>query len=334
MPSSETEPHAVPGRTGAGLGHAREVIWRLVVATVSSCLRYRVTGLAAEAAFFAVLSVPPLIFAMAGAIGYVTDRFAPAQVADVRAAVIDLSERALTQGAVHRIIVPTIDDVLAGGRFDVISLGFVLALWSGSRALNVFVDTITIMHGLGGHRGIIRTRALSFLLYVLAMLTGVVSVPLVVAGPSLVRRWAPARFDFVSAFYWPVVVVVCICFLATLYHVSVPVRTNWSFNLPGATFSLVAWIVGSYLLRWVLTVTAADSRSIYGPLAAPIAVLVWLYLVAIAVLVGAAVNAAFDTVFPQSATTRARLETVSRLRSRMTRERPSGAGPEPAVDVD
>ena len=74
--------------------------------------------------------------------------------------------------------------MLEGGRFDVISVGFVLALWSGSRALNVFVDTITIMHGLGGHRGIIRTRALSFGLYVLAMITGVVSLPLVVAGPE------------------------------------------------------------------------------------------------------------------------------------------------------
>ena len=37
----------------------------------------------------------------------------------------------------------------------------VLALWSGSRALNVFVDTITIMYGLGGHRGIVKTRVLS-----------------------------------------------------------------------------------------------------------------------------------------------------------------------------
>ena len=63
-------------------------------------MRYRVTGLAAEAAFFAVLSVPPLIFAMAGAIGFVTDQFSPAQVADVRQAVIDLSEQALTQSAV------------------------------------------------------------------------------------------------------------------------------------------------------------------------------------------------------------------------------------------
>lgn len=298
-----------------------DVIWRLIVTTVSSCLRYRVTGLAAEGAFFAVLSVPPLIFAMAGAIGYVSDRFTDAQVEDVRQAVIDFSSRVLTDTAVDKVIVPTLNDVLEGGRFDVISLGFVLALWSGSRALNVFVDTITIMHGLGGQRGIIKTRALSFVLYVLAMITGIFSIPLMVAGPTLVRDWLPQRFDFLLSFYWPVVVVVCICFLATLYHVSVPVRTNWSFNLPGATFSLVAWIVGSYLLRWVLTVTASDSRSIYGPLAAPIAILLWLYIVAIAVLIGAAVNAAFDTVFPQKATTRARLELVSRLRHRMGFER-------------
>ena len=314
MLPSENQPSAAASRAGIWAQQAREVTWRLIVTTVSSCLRYRVTGLAAEAAFFAVLSVPPLIFALAGAIGYVTDQFSPAQVTEVRAALIDVSRRGLTESAVNRIIVPTIDDVLKGGRFDVISLGFVLALWSGSRALNVFVDTITIMHGLGGHRGIIRTRALSFGLYILAMVTGVLTIPLIVAGPGLVNDWLPSRFDFVMHFYWPTVMVVSICFLATLYHVSVPVRTNWSFNLPGAVFSLLAWIAGSYLLRWVLTVTAADSKSIYGPLAAPIAVLIWLYIVAIAVLIGAAVNAAFDTVFPQSITSSARVELVQRLR--------------------
>jgi membrane protein len=83
----------------------------------------------------------------------------------------------------------------------------------------------------------------------------------------------------------------------------------------------VAWVLGSYVLRWVLTVTAADSRSIYGPLAAPIAVLIWLYIVALAVLIGAAVNAAFDTVFPQKTTTTARQELMSRLRSRIAKDR-------------
>ncbi|QIK77421.1 YihY/virulence factor BrkB family protein [Nocardioides piscis] len=281
-------------------------------------MRYRVTGLAAEAAFFAVLSVPPLIFALAGAVGYVSEQFAPADVAEVRDAIIALASRGLTEQAVDEVIKKTIDSVLEGGRFDVISVGFVLALWSGSRALNVFVDTITIMHGLGGHRGIVKTRALSFVLYILAMITGMVSLPLVVAGPSLIRTWLPESAEFVTSFYWPIVILLCICFLATLYHVSVPVRTSWAFNLPGATFSLAAWLAGSYALRWVLTVTAAESRSIYGPLAAPIAILLWLYLLSIAVLIGAAVNAAFDTVFPQGATTRARNELVQHLRQAIT----------------
>ncbi len=307
-----------PRRAEVLLRRWREHLWRIIVTTVGSCLRHRVTGLAAEAAFFAVLSVPPLIFALAGAVGFVSERFTATQVDDVSNAVLEISRQALTDRAVDRIIAPTLQEVLDGGRYDVISIGFVLALWSGSRALNVFVDTITIMHGLGGHRGIVATRALSFVLYALAMVTGAVSIPLVVAGPSLVHRVLPERLDFVNSLYWPVVLVLCICFLATLYHVSVPVRTNWSFNLPGAVFALFCWIAGSYTLRWVLTVTAAESRSIYGPLAAPIAVLLWLYLLALAVLIGAAVNAAFDTVFPQKSTTRARLELVQRLRERMS----------------
>ena len=210
----------------------RDHLWRIVVTTIGSCMRYRVTGLAAEAAFFAVLSVPPLIFALAGAIGFVCDQFSAAQLDDVRNAVLEVSRQALTERAVDKIIEPTIDEVLTGGRYDVISIGFILALWSGSRALNVFVDTITIMHGLGGHRGIVTTRALSFVLYVMAMVTGAVSIPLVVAGPSLIDRLLPERLDFLNGLYWPIVLVLCICFLATLYHVSVPVRTNWASTSP------------------------------------------------------------------------------------------------------
>jgi membrane protein len=125
-------------------------------------------------------------------------------------------------------------------------------------------------------------------------------------------------------FYWPTVLVVCICFLATLYHVSIPVRTRWRVNLPGAAFALAVWLLGSFLLREFLTVTAADSKSIYGPLAAPIAVLLWLYILSIAVLVGAALNAACDMVFPQQRTAHARSELGRRLRDRRAEDGGSG----------
>ncbi|HEY0890983.1 MAG TPA: YihY/virulence factor BrkB family protein [Nocardioides sp.] len=272
----------------------RAWLWRLVVAATRSCLQHRVTGLAAEAAFFAVLSIPPLVFALAGAVGYVTARFSPAQVVQIRDAILEVAGRFLTEDAVADVIAPTVDDVLRGGRFDVISIGFVLALWSGSRALNVFVDTITIMHGLGGVRPIVRARALSFVLYLLAMVTGVFAIPLLVAGPRLAADALPVGATVVHALYWPAVVALCVCFLATLYHVSLPGRTPWRANLPGAAFSFAAWVLGSMLLRWFLTATAQDSRSIYGPLAAPIGVLLWLYLLAIAVLIGASINAAIN----------------------------------------
>jgi membrane protein len=288
------------------LGRIGRVLWRLVTATVGTCMRNRVTGLAGEAAFFAVLSLPPLIFALAGSVGYVLAQFSNSQIDEIRTTIISIAERALTPQTVDSIIKPTLDDVLAGGRYDVISIGFVLALWSGSRALNVFVDTITIMYGLGGRRGIVRTRALSFLLYVLGMCTGVVTIPLVVAGPTLVARATPDRLDFLDELYWPTVLLLCTCFLATLYHVSVPVRTKWRFNLPGAVFTMFCWVFGSALLRWVLVETARGSTSIYGPLAAPIAVLLWLYILSIAVLIGAALNAACDVVWPQLGTTGAR----------------------------
>ena len=178
----------------------------------------------------------------------------------------------------------------------------------------MFVETITIMYGLGGHRGIVKTRVLSFSLYVMGLLTGVVTLPLVVAGPSLVRKVVPERLDFMNELYWPIVIVLGICFLATLYHVSVPVRTSWRFNLPGAALTMVIWIFGSFLLRWVLTSTAKGSTSIYGPLAAPIVVMLWLYLLSIAVLIGAALNAAFDRLWPDKETARARMEVVRKLR--------------------
>ncbi len=310
--AGHTADEAAPGPSRFGV--VRDTSWRLIVSTVGTCIRQRVTGLAAEAAFFALLSLPPLIFALAGSIGYVFERFDSAQRDEIRGAVVDLASQALTEQTVNSIIEPTLDDVFTGGRYDVISIGFILALWSGSRALNVFVDTITIMYGLGGHRGIVKTRMLSFLLYVMGLITGVVTIPLVLAGPELVARVVPERLDFVNSLYWPVVLVLCICFLATLYHASVPVRTSWRYNLPGATLTLLFWIFGSFLLRWVLSTTAGESTSIYGPLAAPIAVLLWLYLLSIAVLIGAAVNAAFDRVWPESETAHARMELVRRLR--------------------
>ncbi|MGQ0624784.1 MAG: YihY/virulence factor BrkB family protein [Sporichthyaceae bacterium] len=272
--------------------------WALTKSTFSICLRHRVTGLAAEIGFFAILSLPPLILGLVGTLGYFADVIGPDTVEQVRSEIIELSRNALSDEAVAEVIIPTLNDVLDGGRIDIVSLGFLLALWSGSRALNVIIDTIAIMYGLGGHRGIIATRALSFSLYIVGLMIGIVLAPRVLAGPSLVSEALPDGMGWIMALYWPVVTVLTVASLTTLFWISVPVPNSWWRCTPGAALTLAGWMSGSYAVRQIID-WSVGSTSIYGPLAASIVVLIWLYVLAIAMLIGAAFNAAIDRRWPQ-----------------------------------
>jgi membrane protein len=288
---------------------AWSVAWTLTRETTAICFRYRVTGLAAEAGFFALLSLPPLVLALVGGIGYLDGILGADAVAEVKDRVIEVSGQVLTASSVKKVITPTLEDVIGGGRPDLISIGFVIALWSGSRALNVIIDTISIMYGLGGRRGIIRSRVLSFSLYVVSTLVGAVVIPLLLAGPTLLGKVLPDQVDWLDALYWPVASLLSVVSLTSLYHVSVPVRTPWKRDLPGALLTLLIWFGGSFVVRWIISISVGGT-SIYGPLAAPIVLMIWLYVLAIAVLIGAALNAAIESAWPRREIIEARADRV------------------------
>ncbi|MEV5482703.1 MULTISPECIES: YihY/virulence factor BrkB family protein [Streptomyces] len=293
----------------------RRLAWLLLKDTVHSCMKYRVTGLAAEAAFWSLLSLPPLILGLLGVLGYTQAWIGHDTLHHVRQQILSGAGTVLSSRGVNEIARPLLHDVFTGRRPDVISIGFAIALWSGSRAMNVFVDTITIMYGLDGRRGIVRTRLLSFALYLAALVVGAVTLPLMVAGPDTVVGWLPASEHIIRALYWPVVLILSVAFLTTLYHASVPVRSPWPEDIPGAVVALGMWVLGSFLLRLYLTSTV-EGPTIYGSLAAPVAVLLWIGVSAFAVLVGAAMNASLDRVWPSVATAAAREEAARRLEAR------------------
>ncbi|MEU1271462.1 YihY/virulence factor BrkB family protein [Streptomyces sp. NPDC005799] len=283
----------------------RRTAWLLIKDTVNSCMEYRILGLAAEAAFFTLLSVPPLLLSLIGLLGYVDAWTGTDTISSLQSNILDASRTVLSDKGVTEIAQPILHDVVRGGRPDVISVGFLFALWSGSRAVNVFIDTITVMYGLDGVRGIVKTRVMSFLLFIVGLVIGSIALPLMVAGPDAVVRIVPWSETLVQVLYWPVVIVLSVVFLTTLYHVSVPVRSPWIEDVPGSLVALAMWVLGSFLLRIYITHTI-EGATIYGSLAASVAVLLWIGVGAFAVLVGAAVNAAIDRVWPAAATAAAR----------------------------
>ena len=310
QPASEPSPQHSSGRLHRARALYRNVskrrtAWLLLKDTVNSCIEYRILGLAAEAAFFTLLSVPPLLLSLIGLLGYVDDWTGTDTINSLETNLLEASRTVLSDKGVRQIAQPILDDVMNGGRPDVISVGFLFALWSGSRAVNVFIDTITVMYGLDGVRGIVKTRLVAFLLFIAALLIGSVALPLMVAGPDAVVRIVPWSETLVQVLYWPVVIILSVAFLTTLYHVSVPVRSPWIEDVPGALVALGMWVLGSFLLR-IDVQNTIEGATIYGSLAAAVAVLLWIGVSAFAVLVGAAVIAAIDRVWPAAATAAAR----------------------------
>ncbi|MGW4163800.1 YihY/virulence factor BrkB family protein [Streptomyces sp. NPDC004788] len=283
----------------------RKMVWLLLKDTVNSCMEYRILGLAAEAAFFTLLSLPPLLLGLIALLGYADEWTNTDTVASIQRNILHAAGTVLSDKGVNEVARPLLEDVTRAKRPDIISLGFAIAIWSGSRAVNVFIDTITVMYGLDGHRGIVKTRLLSLLLYIVALLIGAVVLPLAVVGPDRLVQILPWGTEVVSVLYWPTVILLSVVFLTTLYHVSVPVRSPWIEDIPGAFVALGMWVLGSFLLR-IYLVSQVEGPTIYGSLAAPIAVLLWIGISAFAVLVGAAVNAAIDRVWPSVATAAAR----------------------------
>ncbi|WP_235529100.1 MULTISPECIES: YihY/virulence factor BrkB family protein [unclassified Phycicoccus] len=302
---------------------------RMTVETIRVCLKYRVTGLASEAGFFMLLSLPPLVLGLFGGVGYLGKWLGDDTVTRIIAQIQTWAGQFLTPGLIQNTLLPTVQDVFKDGRFDLISVGFLLSVWSGSRALNVFVDTISIMYGQSGVRGIVRTRALSLTLYVLSLVVGIVVIPLVVIGPTWLKDLLPKETGFLAWLYWPVVTVLAVASIATLFHISTPRRSPWLRDVPGAVLTLVLWSLSSYVLRGTVAASLKGGTSIYGPLSAPIVLLIFLYALAIAVLIGAALNAAIRTLWPVEERLSLRARVVEWVQGKLASRRAGSAAPAP-----
>jgi membrane protein len=274
--------------------------------TVKRAWRDRVLGLAAEAGFWQLLSLPSLILAVLGTIGYFSGVLGTDNVNDLQRSIDNALGHVIVQSAVQSTVAPVLHRILFGGRADVVSISFVVSLWTGSSAMATYVNTITIAYGMRGHRNAVRSRLLALRLYLAFVFATIVLLPLLILGPTqLVDLFPPHAHNLVHAIvevaYWPVIVVATLAVLATLYHRAVPVRTPWRRALPGAVLAMLIWLVGSVLLREWLT-WAFRKTATYGPLSAPVAVLLFLYLTALAILFGAELNTEIERMWPSAET--------------------------------
>jgi membrane protein len=270
--------------------------------TLAKAWQDRILGLSAEAAFWQILSVPPLLIGLLGSLGYLSSFIGAAAVREVEDQLVSAAARVVTADVVDDLVAPTLSDILGSGRLEVVSLGFLLSLWAGSSATATFMNTIVIAYDQRDVRGPIRTRLKALWLFVVGMIMAVLTLPLLVLGRGVLvgllpDDWQATGMVLVNAVYWPVVLIGLLLALTTFYNVVLPNRLPWRRHLPGTVLALAFFLVAATLLR-VYVADILITALPYGALAAPIGALLFCFFFGMAVLLGAELNATVQARWP------------------------------------
>jgi membrane protein len=265
---------------------------------------------AAEAAFWQVLSLPPLLLGLLGSLGYVAQWFGQDVIESVHDSIIDWSRTAFSGNVVDDIIAPTVDDILRHGRGEILTVGFLISLWAGSSAMSSFVDAITVAHDQYGVRNEVWQRIFALLLYLGALVLLVIGLPLLALGPNLLPKLFPVAWRteisfWVDTFYYPAIGVMLVLALATLYKLALPRKLPWHRGLPGAGLAMVVFLLASIGLRLYISWITTTGYT-YGALATPIAFLLFTFFIGLAIVIGAYFNAAIQEMWPARMTRRQR----------------------------
>jgi membrane protein len=278
---------------------------RLLGRTLTNAWRDRVLGLSAEAAFWQLLSLPSLFLALVASLGYISRWFGPDSLARVESRLESGMAKAFSPEVVRDVVAPMLREILYGGRADVISVGFVIALWAGSSATATYVNTITIAYGMRELRGAVRSRLLALWLFLGSVVLGVIALPMLVLGPGLLTRAFPERWrhtvsQLLNVGYYPVVILLLLGGLTTFYHLAPPRRLPWRRGVPGAILAILIFLAGAALLRMYISFILSQNHA-YSALAAPIAALLFFFVLALGVLLGAEFNAVIERAAPSPA---------------------------------
>ncbi len=180
----------------------------------------------------------------------------------------------------------------------------VITLWTASGVMISWMDGFRRCYELPKTWGLVKERAIAFLLVIFALVPMTFSTILVAVGSKFETRLVPYLDPDFSPYIllmwgglrWVIATLTSISVIALIYHHAVPRTQPWHSVMPGAVLATFLWFSVTVGFRTYLQ-HFGDFNTIYGSLGAGMALLVWMYMISLVVLVGAEFNA---LLFPRA----------------------------------
>jgi membrane protein len=174
--------------------------------------------------------------------------------------------------------------------------GLALTLWSANAGMKAVIDALNIVYAEEEKRGFIRLNLISLAFTAGAVAAVLVAVGAVVVVPLVLQRigFGASTESIVRIVRWPALLFGMLASLAILYRYGPSRReARWQWLSVGAVIATLVWFGASAALSYYLA-NFANYDATYGSLGTAIGTMIWMWMSAIVVLFGAALNSEIE----------------------------------------
>ena len=246
---------------------------------------------AAQAAFYFSFALFPLIFFLVSLFGLV--------LTSTDALKAELFEylRQIMPTSVFVLVRNTVDEIAASSSSGKLTLGLVVALWSASAGVDAVRAALNSVYQLRERRNWFLMKAQSLALTLVVTILAGIGLAIVFYGWQLVQAatdWIgmPITSPIVLiAIQWTSILAVMLFACEVIYNFLPDFRKfKWIWITAGSLVAIVLWLLLTGGFRLYLSFFNNYDKT-YGSLGAVIILLLWLYLTALVLMVGGAINA-------------------------------------------
>jgi membrane protein len=250
------------------------------------------TMLASALAYSTFFAIPSVLLVVVGVFTLVVGPGTISSLIAHFSHVMPAQAASLLGGSLHRL------DQHPSTGIAMTVVGAALAVWSTTGAMTSYMTAINLAYGQKDGRSFFRKRLVALALVAVIGLAFLLVAVLLIFGPPLERLLASHVGGASGAVAWiwwiaewPILVGGLIAAFSTLLYLGPDVpRRRWRFLTAGSVFATVVWLAASGGFAYYTSSFGSYNKT-WGSLAAVIVMLTWLWLAAIALLLGAEINA-------------------------------------------
>jgi membrane protein len=248
----------------------------------------RATGLAAEQAYYYMLSIFPLLILLISIVPYLS--------LDPQKALSYL--QSVMPSDSFNVIEDNVVDIITKPNGGLLTFGIIGTLWSASNGMQAFIRAMNDAFDVEETRSFIKSRLISIGLTLGLLAAFIIAMVLPVFGKVIMNfvenfiNIPDGMQILINVLRWAIAFVIMVTVLAILYKVAPNKHFPFKQVLPGAIAATVMWQLISFGLSFYVS-NFGDYSATYGSLGGVIVLMLWFFLTGLALVIGGEISALY-----------------------------------------